>query len=359
MWGQRKPPRWAARRGQITRNLTDSLHFGTRPKVSEPAPRHESVLTREVCRALTPVLGRRTTNHRGGGGTLVDATTGLGGHVVALLAQVQPDRVVALDRDPEALAIARERLADQRCPITWIDAPFSELRARLAELGITGVEAILADLGVSSIQLDQGRRGFSFRASAPLDMRMDPRRSPSAAEVLAAIDEASLTRLLRDYGEEPDARRIAAAICRARPTTTGELADVVATAMSAPQRRKLGTRVHPATRTFQALRIHVNDELGELDRLLHDGPELLNVGGRMAVISFHPRGGRVDKRGRQEPASPLARPPAIRRRARELPRPRRAIVQGFAGGVAPSDEELDSNPRARSARLRVLERIAS
>lgn len=303
-----------------------------------------------------PVLGPIGAPGRG---TLVDATCGLGGHILALLAEARPAHVVAFDRDPQALAIARERLVDAPCPITWIDAPFSELRARLGGLGITGVEAILADIGVSSIQLDQGDRGFSFRASAPLDMRMDPRRSPSAAEVLAAIDEASLTRVLREYGEEPDARRIAAAICRARPTTTRELADLVTTAMSAPQRRKLGTRVHPATRTFQALRIHVNDELGELDRLLADGPELLAVGGRMAVISFHSLEDRRVKRRMHELATPRQPPAAIPLRAGELPRPRFAIVEGFAGGVTAADDELASNPRARSARLRVLERIAS
>jgi len=316
---------------------------------------HVPVLAREVCRALAPALG---TEDGGPRGVLVDATVGLGGHVRALLGHARPRMVVGFDRDPDALALAGAELAGAPCPVELVGAPFSELAARLAELGIGEVDAVLADLGVSSLQLDRGERGFSWRADAALDMRMDPQHGLSAADVLARISIAELTKLLREYGEEPDASRIARAIVAARPKTTSDLADVVTRAMSAPQRRKLGMRIHPATRTFQALRIHVNDELGELDRLLADAPELLSVGGRLAVISFHSLEDRRVKQRVQELTRPPHVPAGLPLRQHELPRPRFAVPEGFARGATAQPDEIDANPRSRSARLRVVERIA-
>ncbi|HET6585158.1 MAG TPA: 16S rRNA (cytosine(1402)-N(4))-methyltransferase RsmH [Nannocystaceae bacterium] len=317
---------------------------------------HAPVLAREVSRALAPALGHADGGSRG---VLVDATCGLGGHVRAVLGHARPRLVVGFDRDPDALALARAALADAPCPIELVDAPFSELVPRLAALDVVEVDAVLADLGVSSLQLDRGARGFSWRADAALDMRMDPRRGAAAADVLAGIDAAELTKILRDYGEEPDASRIARAIVAARPRTTVELAEVVTQAMSAPQRRKLGLRIHPATRTFQALRIHVNDELGELDRLLADAPELLAVGGRLAVISFHSLEDRRVKRRVQELTRPPRVPAHVPLREHELPRPRFAVPEGFARGVTAQPDEIAANPRSRSARLRVVERIAA
>ncbi len=327
------------------------------------ATEHVSVLVREVCRALTPVFSRT------GAGVLVDATVGLGGHVLALLESIAhaacapPRLVVGFDRDPDALAIARTRLgaAAGGSALVLVDGPFSSLAARLDEVlaAHSGAEvvAVLADLGVSSLQLDRGTRGFSWRVDAPLDMRMDPRRGRSAADVLADIDGAALARILRELGEEPEAGRIAAAIVRARPRTTTALAEVVAAAMSAPARRKLGVRVHPATRTFQALRIHVNDELGELDALLAAAPGRLAPGGRLGIISFHSLEDRRVKQRFATLSSPPPMPAHVPLREHERPRPAFAIPPEFRGGVTAADDELADNPRARSARLRVLERV--
>ena len=326
-----------------------------------PGGRHVTVLEREVCDALAPCFPGPGEPPAG---ILVDATAGGAGHTLALLARTRPERAILFDRDPRALAIARERLHGAACPVELIGAPFSTLTEGLAALGVTGpardghggVSAIVADLGVSSFQLDTAERGFSLRADAPLDMRMDPTSGPTLAEVLAEIDTASLARILHEYGEEPDARRIAEAIVAARPRTTLDLANTVTVAMSARQRRRLGRRIHPATRTFMALRIHLNRELDELDRFLDQAPELLRVGGRLAVISFHSlEDRRVKHRMRQLGRAPEV-PVHLPITQRELPRPSFTIPRGYGPGVVPSEEEIDRNPRARSARLRVLER---
>lgn len=311
---------------------------------------HVPVLVREVCRALVPTIAS--------GGVLVDATSGLGGHLLALLEAARPERAFAFDRDADARALARERLAAASHDdiVTFIGGPFSALASRLAEHGVTRVAAVLADLGVSSLQLDRGERGFSFRTDAPLDMRMDRTSGRSATEVLATIDAGALARILRELGEEPDADRIARAIVAARPTTTHALAETVTSAMSAPQRRKLGLRIHPATRTFQALRLYVNDELGELDRLLAQAPDLLQVGGRLAIISFHSLEDRRVKQCFARLAQPPPVPAQVPLRADELPRAKFALPPEFAKGVVAAEDELADNPRARSARLRVLER---
>ncbi|MBC8067873.1 MAG: 16S rRNA (cytosine(1402)-N(4))-methyltransferase RsmH [Deltaproteobacteria bacterium] len=321
--------------------------------VASAVERHVPVLEREVCRALVPAL---TSDAAGAGGVFVDATCGMAGHTRVVIACTRPRLVIGFDRDPVALSIAQGNLDGVGVEVRLVDAPFSSIAVRLREQGITEVAAILADIGVSSLQLDDFSRGFSWREDAPLDMRMDPRHGQGVAELLAVIDVAELTRILREYGDEPEAQRIARAIVAARPRTTFALAELVGSAMSAPARRKLGMRIHPATRTFQALRIHVNDELGELDRLLADAPELLAIGGRLAIISFHSLEDRRVKRRFAELSSPPAMPAHVPLRADELPQPRFRLPEGFARGVIANDTEIENNPRARSARLRVLER---
>lgn len=321
--------------------------------MGESGVAHISVLADEVCAALGPCL-RGETSPR----VLVDATAGLGGHTKALLETTTPTRAVLFDRDPHALAQAKQRLEGARCPLSFVHAGFATLLESLAELGIERVTGIVADLGVSSMQLDQAERGFSFRGDGPLDMRMDPTRGHSAAELIANTDLESLTRILREYGEQPEPRRIAAAILEARPTTTRALAQAVTEATSHRERRKLGARIHPATRAFQALRIEVNDELGQLDRFLEDAPACLEVGGRLAVITFHSLEDRRVKRRWRALSRPPQPPPHLPLTVDELPRARFAVPSEFTGGTRPSADEIASNPRARSARLRVLERCA-
>lgn len=275
------------------------------------------------------------------GGIYVDCTFGRGGHARALL-QTLPDdaRLIAFDRDPEAEMAAASLTTDAR--FSFYARPFSALSETLGAQGIDEVDGILADLGVSSPQLDNPARGFAFSKDGPLDMRMDPRRGLSAAEWLADVAEDDLADTLYYYGEERAARRIARALVRAREnqpiTRTAQLAALVADAMPG----RPGHR-HPATRTFQAIRIVVNAELKEVDRLLRDAPLKLKPGGRFAVISFHSLEDRQVKlsfRDWAAQASPNA--------------PRFAVV---GKPQTPSDAEVAANPRARSARLRVLERL--
>ena len=318
---------------------------------------HLPVLVHEVLAALLPPLRQ----HASAGAVLVDCTCGGGGHTEALLrallaefpAGAPAPRCLALDRDPEALAHARARLPE----VEFIHAPFSQLAAVLERVGVRSASAILADLGVSSHQLDTAERGFSFQTDAPLDMRMDPSQGPTLAELLTTLDVGSLTQILRELGEEPDAARIARGIVAARPQTTLQLGDVVRASMSAPRLRQIGLRIHPATRTFQALRIHLNRELHELDRLLVDAPRFLAVGGRLGVISFHSL---EDRRVKQSFArlTRAEQPPAgVPMLAADLPRPHFTIPEPFRHGATPGEAELAANPRSRSSRLRVLERV--
>jgi len=280
------------------------------------------------------------------GGIYVDGTFGRGGHSRAILAQLGPQgRLIALDRDPEAAAAARE-IGDPR--FTFLQTRFSELAALPSRL-----DGMLFDLGVSSPQLDDPRRGFSFRADGPLDMRMDPASSPSAAEWLATAEQQQLTEVIRDYGEERFAKQIAAAIVTARRREpivgTRQLADLVATAV---RTREPGQ--NPATRTFQALRIHVNRELEEVSLMLPRAVARLAEGGRLAVISFHSLEDRIVKRFMQS----LARPDVPRElplRASEMPQP---VLKIVGRAQRASDAETIRNPRARSATLRVAERTA-
>lgn len=316
---------------------------------------HEPVLLRETLDALRPRPE----------GLYVDCTVGGGGHSAAIAARLAAGgRLIALDRDPDAIEAARctidAALADRPEPlrprVDLVHAPFSQLGPELRALGVVPgqVDGLLADLGVSSPQLDRPDRGFSFGRDGALDMRMDPSTGVSAAELLATIEEPELTALLRQGGEARNARRIARSILWARKVrpidSTAALADIVEKAVGG----RRGSRIHPATRTFQALRIRVNDEDGELTALLDQGLAWLRIGGRWAVITFHSGEDRPVKRRFVElardcvcpPTDPICTCDAMAQVL--LPSPR---------GWTASPDEITRNPRARSARLRLAERL--
>jgi 16S rRNA (cytosine1402-N4)-methyltransferase len=281
-------------------------------------------------------------------GQYCDATVGAGGHARAILERSSPrGRVTGIDRDADVLGLARENLAPFGNRVRLVHARFSEIRSVLEQAEALPLDGCIADLGVSSVQLDQPERGFSFRQSGPLDMRMDRSAGETAADLVQRMDEEELARVLHDLGEERFARRIAAAVVQSRErgalTTTGALASLVA--RSVP-RREPGK--DPATRVFQALRIAVNDELAELDRFLQEAPGCLRPGGRLVVIAFHSLEDRIVKRrfralARSEEAAPGT--------------PRFRILTKHV--VTASADELAANPRARSAKLRAAERLAS
>ncbi|HEY4637398.1 MAG TPA: 16S rRNA (cytosine(1402)-N(4))-methyltransferase RsmH [Burkholderiales bacterium] len=285
-------------------------------------------------------------------GTYVDGTFGRGGHSRLILERLGPQgRLIALDRDPQAVAAARA-ITDARFCITH--APFSALAQALDDQGAAPAQGMLFDLGVSSPQLDDPQRGFSFRAAGPLDMRMDPSQGTSAAEWLAAAEENQIKEVIRGYGEERFAKQIAAAIVAARRDapirTTRQLADLVGTAV---RTREPGQ--DPATRTFQALRILVNRELEEVSLMLPQAIARLAPGGRLAVIAFHSLEDRIVKRFLQACARP-ALPRDLPLRASELPQ---ALLRIVGKPVRPSAAEVAANPRARSAVLRVAQRTAA
>lgn len=303
---------------------------------------HTTVLLDEAVQALVWTTG----------GVYLDGTFGRGGHARAILQRLAPaGRLVALDQDPQAVA-AGAALAAGDARLTLRHASFAAMRELLAGLGIVQVHGVLLDLGVSSPQLDDPARGFSFRHDAPLDMRMDPTRGETAAQFLARADERELTRVIRDYGEERFAVRVAKALVARRQggqlvRSTGELAEVVARAV---RTREPGQ--HPATRTFQALRIHVNAELEALEQGLKAAVALLVPQGRLVVISFHSLEDRIVKHfiARESRAEPDRRAPFA------PPRPLRLRA---LGRVRPSAAEVAANPRARSALMRVAERTAA
>ena len=281
---------------------------------------------------------------------LVDATIGLGGHAAALLAAAPGSKLLGIDRDPEALAAAGARLTSFGDRVVLQQGSYEALPAALAAMGWSGADAVLLDLGVSSLQLDDVARGFSFRADGPLDMRMDPDAPRTAAEIVNGWSEADLAQLLHEYGEEPRARRVARSIVRARPlATTAALAAAVTRALGGGRPGH-----HPATRTFQALRIAVNDELEALDRFLADGWELLRPHGRLAVLAYHSLEDRRVKDAFRRWAADCLCPPRVapctcgwRAKVRMLTR----------RPARPAPAEVTANPRARSARLRVVERL--
>ncbi|MBQ6272944.1 MAG: 16S rRNA (cytosine(1402)-N(4))-methyltransferase RsmH [Oscillospiraceae bacterium] len=308
-------------------------------------PRHVSVLLQECIENL---------NIRPDG-VYVDGTLGLGGHSVEIVSRLTTGRLIGIDRDRSALARAGSRLSPYADRITLVHGNFSDAAAILDELGIPGADGMLFDLGVSSPQLDEAQRGFSYMQDAPLDMRMDDSAPLSAYEVVNTWSEERLNRILWDYGEERYARRITAAILAARAQkpveSTLELVELIKSAMPAAALRE---KQHPAKRSFQAIRIAVNDELGEVERMMDSAPDKLNPGGRLCVISFHSLEDRIVKNG-------------IARREKGCTCPREAPVCtcGFVQTlrsvsrkpILPSAEEIESNPRSRSAKLRVAERV--
>ncbi|MCC4117914.1 16S rRNA (cytosine(1402)-N(4))-methyltransferase RsmH [Aromatoleum toluclasticum] len=303
-------------------------------------PKHVTVLLSEAVDALAIRPD----------GVYVDGTFGRGGHSRAILAALGPEgRLIAFDRDPSAIEVGRE-IADSR--LTLVHAPFSSFAEELDDLGVSRVDGVLLDLGVSSPQLDEPERGMSFRFDAPLDMRMDTSRGQTVAQWLADASVAQITEVLRDYGEERFAYAIAKAIAAARTggavATTRQLAEIVEKAV---RTREPGQ--HPATRSFQALRIFINQELEELSLILPDAVARLKPGGRLAVISFHSLEDRIVKRFMRDESRPPQLPSRLPVRAADLPKPRLALVGKAA---RPSEAEVAANPRARSAVMRVAER---
>lgn len=293
-------------------------------------PQHVPVLLDETTRLLQPERG----------GTFVDCTLGLGGHTRALL-EGGASRVVGIDRDTEALAAAARVLAPYGDRVRFVHADYRDLDRVLDAEGLTTVQGALADLGVSSLQFDGPGRGFSFRRDEPLDMRMDRTAGLTAAERLASVSETELADVIFQYGEERKSRRVARAIVAARArepiATTGQLAAIVRRAVAAPGWQRLD----PATRTFQALRIWVNGELDRLDEFVRRAVLRLVEGGRLAVISFHSLEDRV-----------------VKHTLRALDRTEGLVRVVTARPIVASDAEIALNPRARSARLRVAERLA-
>jgi 16S rRNA (cytosine1402-N4)-methyltransferase len=303
-----------------------------------PQVKHVPVLLEPVMEWLAPRSG----------GVYCDCTLGFGGHSEEILKRSAPDgRLIGLDRDPAALEFARQRLAPFGDRVTFVHAPFSDLTQALDRLGIANVDGCIADLGVSSVQLDQAERGFSFRREGPLDMRMDTTRGATAEEVLKRLDAAALEQIIRDLGEDRFARSISRSVMKARDA--GELTST--TALAAAVAKGVPRREHhkdPSTRTFQALRMVVNDELGQLEDFLATAPTRLAIGGRIVVLTFHSLEDRMVKRkfkaladdqvrGKDEPAMHILT--------------KRVVIA--------DEEERMANPRSRSAKLRAAERVRS
>ena len=305
--------------------------------MTSPTERHVSVLLNESIEFLKVRAG----------GTYVDCTLGLGGHASEIARRLGPKgHLIGFDRDPEALELAKarldrvcEELAGEAPQVTLVGEAFSSIAGHVKPASLDG---LLADFGVSSLQFDEAHRGFSFQAEAELDMRMDPRSGQTAGQVVNGADERELADLIYEYGEERRSRRIAIAIVRGRPvTTTVQLAKIVASVAPTMKGTKKQSHIHPATRTFQALRVYVNRELDEIKALLEAAPKLLKSSGRLAVISFHSLEDRIVKDSLREGAHEgiweiLTRKP-----------------------VTAGEEETDRNPRSRSAKLRAAERQGS
>lgn len=310
-------------------------------------PSHVPVMLDRVVALLAPALDHD-------GAVLVDCTLGLGGHTEAVLERCGLARVIGIDRDPAALEMAAERLRPFGERFVGVHATYDELTDVLGRAGLDSVAGVFFDLGVSSMQLDLRERGFAYAADAPLDMRMDPTAGLTAADVLNTYPEAELARILREYGEERFARRIAGAIVRQRAvepfTTSARLVELLYTAIPAPARRTGG---HPAKRTFQALRMEVNDELGVLRRAIPAAIDAIGVGGRVVVESYHSLEDRLVKRAftaatrldvpEDLPFIPEGAEPALRLVTR--------------GAEQADDHEIEQNPRAASVRLRAIERV--
>jgi 16S rRNA (cytosine1402-N4)-methyltransferase len=302
---------------------------------------HQPVLYNEIIHAMQP--------HRGG--LYIDGTLGAGGHAWGILQESSPDgRLLGMDVDPQALELAQSRLAEFDKRAILVRASYGSILEQMKELKWEHVDGILLDLGLSSMQLDSRERGFSFQAEAPLDMRFNPDGKTRAADLVNRLGEGDLAELLFRYGEERRSRQVARAIVNARPiTTTTQLASVVAGATSGGK-----SGIHPATRTFQALRIAVNNELEALEEALPQTLEALSIGGRLAVISFHSLEDRIVKHFMRIESRDCICPPSQpictcshKATLREL----------IAKPIRPQEGEIRNNPRSRSARLRIAERI--
>ncbi len=303
-------------------------------------PQHQPVLYQEIIHALQPKSP----------GCYIDGTVGAGGHARGVLEACAPDgRLLGLDLDPQALALARETLAPYGKRVELAQASYVSLPEAMQKIGWERVDGILLDLGVSSMQLDTPERGFSIQHEAPLDMRFDPGFGLTAAQLINSIPEADLAEILFKYGEEPRAKSIAKMIVQARPIeTTTQLAEIAKRAYPGH------SRVHPATRTFQALRIAVNDELAALEDVLPKAAFALRPGGRLAVISFHSLEDRIVKDFIRQESKDKVNPPyehlyEVERKA--------ALKEINHKPITPDEEAVRNNPRARSAKLRVAEKI--
>ncbi len=301
---------------------------------------HQPVLYKEIIHALQPHTG----------GRYVDGTLGAGGHARGIMEASAPDgQLLGLDVDPQALAIARRNLAPYEHRIHLAQASYTSLSTQLARLGWGAVDGIVLDLGASSMQFDTPERGFSFLHDAPLDMRFGPHAPQTAADLVNKYSERELADLIYQYGEERESRKIARAIVRARPIQTTR--ELVAAIESVSPRR--GERVHPATRTFQALRIAVNEELTSIEEVLPQAVTVLKPGGRLAVISFHSLEDRIVKEFFREHSKDRVNPPYEQIYEEE----RKATLKEVnRKPIVPSDEETQHNPRARSAKLRIAEK---
>ncbi len=305
---------------------------------------HQPVLADAVVELLLPALEH--------GGVFVDATLGRGGHALRILEAAPEATLVGIDRDPVALESSRANLAAHSERVRLVRDNFSELASVLERLGVAQVRGVLLDLGVSSPQLDEPHRGFSFRVPGPLDMRMDPLRDLSADTVVNGYAEPELRRVIHRYGEERFAGRIARAIVRARPVSdTAELAEIVREAIPAPTRR---TGPHPARRTFQAIRIEVNDELGSLQKGLPAAVDALEPGGRVVVLAYHSLEDRIVKRFFVDQASGCVCPPSFPVCTCGAEAKLRILTRRPA---TPSAQEIEANPRASAAKLRAAERL--
>lgn len=313
----------------------------------DAASRHVPVLLERCLELLAPALEREDA-------VMVDSTLGMGGHTEGVLRRFPHVRVVGLDRDTQAIALASARLAPFGDRFTGVHAVYDEIRDVLASLGIPAVQGVLMDLGVSSLQLDEAERGFAYAQDAPLDMRMDATQGPTAADVLNTYDERELARVLRVYGEERFATRIARAVVRARTsaplTRTSELVELVRSAIPAAARATGG---HPAKRTFQALRIEVNHELDALSRALPESIEALAVGGRIVVEAYQSLEDRMVKHALVAGAT-VSAPPDLP----VVPDTHQPYLRLVTRGAEEADEaELARNPRSQSVRLRAAERL--
>lgn len=311
-----------------------------------PGDRHVPVMRDRIVELLSPALERP-------GSVYLDLTLGMGGHVEAMLEANPNARAVGVDRDTDAIDLASERLARFGDRFTAVHAVYDEIPDVLDDLGLEHVDAALFDLGVSSLQLDEVDRGFAYRTDAPLDMRMDQTSGITAAEVLNTYEKYELARILREYGEERFAGKIAAALVREREkepwSTSARLVDLLRQTVPAASQRSGG---HPAKRTFQALRIEVNEELTVLERAIPAGVDALGVGGRVAVLSYHSLEDRMVKRVFAQ-GSRSSAPPGL---PVELPEHQAYLRLLTRGAEEPSVGEIDANPRAASAKLRAATR---